>query len=486
MSLGDSINRIMHRLSRIIISAALLTVGFESLAQHQEISEKPLVYKGLADSAVRASTLLGAFKSGKVNGHFRYFFMQTNNEKNLSDYHAHALGGGLRFESGSFHGFQVAVSGFYTFNMLSSDLGLADSVTGQISRYELSLFDIENPGQKKDLDRLEEFYIKYNFRKARFLFGRQLINTPFINLQDGRMRPTTVKGLWGEGLLSPRTQFEGGWIYDISPRGTMSWYDLGESIGLYSTGVNTDGTKSGYAGQLSSAGVAVAGLTHHPNKEFKFQLWNYFTENIFNVAFAQLEYKQVGNKRSGMIAGLQLVRQDAVSKGGNDEPRKTYINKGHVSHVISTRLGWRNGKTETDVNYTRITSDGRFLMPREWGRDPFYTFLARERNEGLGNVHAWTARLTQFFYQSAGKVSLQLGYYDLPHVNDYRLNKYGMPSYWQANMDIRYRFGKVLDGFEAQWLSVFKWRSGDESLTSKYIINKVNLSHHNLVLNFYF
>lgn len=476
----------MRHLLRLFISALLLNTWNASLAQHQEISEKPLVYKGSGDSAATARTLLGAFKSGKVNGHFRYFFMHTDNEKNLSDYYAHAMGGGLRFESGRFRGFQVAVSGFYTFNMQSSDLGLADSVTGQLSRYELSLFDIENPGQKKNLDRLEEFYIKYNFRKARVLFGRQLINTPFINLQDGRMRPTTVKGLWAEGSISSRTKFEGGWIYEISPRGTMSWYDLEKSIGLFSTGMNTDGTKSGYAGQLSSAGVAVAGLTHQLGRQFKLQLWNYFTENVFNVAFAQLEYKNVKSNRSAISAGLQVVRQDAVNNGGNEDPLKTYINKGHVSHVISTRIAWRRSNIECDINYTRITSDGRFLMPREWGRDPFYTFLARERNEGLGNVHAWTGRLTQAFHQSAGKASLQLGYYDLPSVNDCRLNKYGMPSYWQANVDIRYRFRKAMDGFEVQWLSVFKWRSGDESLASKYIINKVNLSHHNLVLNFYF
>jgi hypothetical protein len=27
-------------------------------------------------------------------------------------------------------------------------------------------------------------------------------------------------------------------------------------------------------------------------------------------------------------------------------------------------------------------------MPREWGRDPFYTFMPRERNEGYGDVNA--------------------------------------------------------------------------------------------------
>jgi hypothetical protein len=60
----------------------------------------------------------------------------------------------------------------------------------------LALFDLEDPGNKANMDRLEELYLKYNFKKSEIIFGKQLINTPFINLQDGRMRPTGVEGLW--------------------------------------------------------------------------------------------------------------------------------------------------------------------------------------------------------------------------------------------------------------------------------------------------
>ena len=67
-----------------------------------------------------------------------------------------------------------------------------------MNRYEIGLFDIEDPSNKKDIDRLEELYLKYNFKNATITVGKQLINTPFINLQDGRMRPTVVEGVWTE------------------------------------------------------------------------------------------------------------------------------------------------------------------------------------------------------------------------------------------------------------------------------------------------
>ena len=82
------------------------------LAQHQEVSERPEMYKGRDIDSADSRSVLGAFKSGRVQGHFRYFNMITLNEKDLSDYYANAAGGGLRFETAKFHNFQFGISGF--------------------------------------------------------------------------------------------------------------------------------------------------------------------------------------------------------------------------------------------------------------------------------------------------------------------------------------------------------------------------------------
>ncbi|HSF87999.1 MAG TPA: hypothetical protein VLA46_01190, partial [Saprospiraceae bacterium] len=154
------------------------------VAQHQEVSEDPLPYKGKIKSEKDSLSILSAFRHGKVNGHFRYFFMATNNTRELSDYYANAAGGGIRFETASFYGFRFAVGGSYVFNIASSDLSVPDSTTGVYSRYEPGLFDIDDPETTTGLDRLEELYISYTWSKSEVLFGRQFINTPFINLQD--------------------------------------------------------------------------------------------------------------------------------------------------------------------------------------------------------------------------------------------------------------------------------------------------------------
>lgn len=455
-------------------------------AQHQELNEKPSIWKGFSLSPKDSSFLQSYFQKGKANGHFRYYFMSTDNEPGLTDYYAHAAGGGLRFETAPFYGLQFAVSGFYYFNIGSSDLSKIDSSSGQANRYEIGLFDVQNPSNRKNLDRLEELYVKYQKSKSSIIFGRQLVNTPFINLQDGRMRPTGVEGLWFDLSEWQKFSVEGGFLYAISPRGTVRWYGVDESIGIYPAGVDESGKKSSYPGQLESNGVAVLGFHFRPGKHLKIQIWDYLIHNIHNTAMIQVDAAKPAGREAKWIAGLQMVRQDAVGEGGNQDASKAYVRPGSKAMSLGGRTGWQNKEWDLSINYTRITDHGRYLFPREWGRDPFFTFLPRERNEGFGDLHAMTAKVQYSFRGLPLQLSLAGGYFDLPDVKNTRLNKYGMPSYAQANLDIRYRFQGFFKGMDAQFLVVAKSALGETYEQPRFIINKVNMVLYNLVLNYRF
>ena len=455
------------------------------MAQHQELNEKPGLWKE-KENETDSNSILAAFRKGSFSGHFRYFFMATQNEDGLTDYHAHAAGGGIKFESGRFRNFQVGVSGFFVFNIGSSDLSKADNRTGQMNRYEIGLFDIEDPTNKKDIDRLEELYLKYHFHHNQIILGKQLLNTPFINLQDGRMRPSEVEGLWAEIRSLKKLKIQGGYLYGMSPRSTVKWYRADESIGIYPVGVNETGSKSGYAGQLQSKGILLAGVTWEISKSWKLQAWNQWVQNIFNTALLQPEYEYSFPDKSKLFASAQLIFQQAIRQGGNPDPLKSYITAGSSSLVLGSRVGWKNNKWETSLNYTRITNKGRYLMPREWGRDPFFTFLPRERNEGFGDVHAIVLKLNYKIPKAGISSSLGLGHYQLPDVMNYRLNKYGLPSYNQLNLDLRYQFRGLLKGLESHLLYVYKGKTGNSYGNDKYVINKVNMSLWNLLFNYSF
>lgn len=473
-------------MKRIITMALLLFLVRNVDAQHQEIFEKPEMYKGKQVQTVDTTSLLSAFKRGHFNGHFRYFFMSTQNQKGLTDYYANAAGGGLRYQTAKFHGFQFAVSGFYTFNIGSSDLGKADSTTGQSNRYEIALFDVEDPYNKKDNDRLEELFVKYNYKKSSIAFGKQLLNTPFINLQDGRMRPTGVEGFWFELNEIKKTKIEGGWLYAISPRGTTRWFDVGESIGVFPAGVDFAGVRSQYPGNLESKGVFLLGTHFNLSKNITLHGWNVFTENIFNTAMLQLDFSFPLKNDNNVFASAQVIRQDAINSGGHEDADKTYFEKGGKAITFGAKAGWQNKQWEASINYNRITADGRYLMPREWGREPFFTFMPRERNEGFGDVHAFMGKVNYNISKIRVKTSLAAGYFKLPDVKDFRLNKYGLPSYTQVNADVRYAFKNVLKGLEAQLLVVGKLKNGETYNNKRFEFNKVNMVLYNLVLNFHF
>ncbi|MEP7376496.1 MAG: OprD family outer membrane porin [Chitinophagaceae bacterium] len=473
-------------MKKILISFLMPLLYVAVNAQHQELNEKPGLWKNGEKEQEDTLSLLHAFKKGKVHGHFRYFFMATDNASGLTDYYANAAGGGIKYETAPFKKFQLGISGFFAFNIGSSNLAKPDLKTNQLNRYEIGLFDIEDPNNKKDIDRLEELYLKYNFRKSNLTFGKQLLNTPFINLQDGRMRPTEVEGLWTEINEIKRTKLELGYLYGISPRSTIKWYKAEKSVGIYPAGVNPDGSRSGYRDNLKSNGILMMGITHKLNKNINLQLWDLYADNIFNSLLLQGDYQYPLTKKSSLIVAAQLIRQDAISDGGNEDATKTYFEKAGTAWTFSGKTGWRNDHWETTLNYTRITAHGRYLMPREWGREPFFTFLPRERNEGLGDVHAVMGKINYKIPSIRLTTSAALGRYNLPDVTNFALNKYGLPSYNQFNLDARYRFAGLLKGLEAQLLFVYKNKTGNSYGNDRYVINKVNMSLWNMVINYQF
>ena len=109
--------------------------------------------------------------------------MSTFNEGDLKDDYALASGAGIGVLTQPIKGFQAGVSGFFIYNIFSSNIGDTDEVTKSPNRYEMGLFDIEDPENKSDLDRLEELYLKYNFSKSSIMAGKFNLNTPFFNLK---------------------------------------------------------------------------------------------------------------------------------------------------------------------------------------------------------------------------------------------------------------------------------------------------------------
>jgi hypothetical protein len=460
--------------TRFLLAIPLLFIHLFSAAQSHESESDDSI-------KVNINSIEDFTRKSKWSLHSRSYFMSTINEGALKDDYALAQGAGIGLLTVPIKGFQLGVAGYFIFNLVSSDLSKYDPISGGNNRYEIGQFDVSNPKNKHDLDRLEDLFLKYSYRKNSITIGRMELNTPFMNLQDGRMRPSLEEAVWLNIHQFKKVKINGGYVWGVSPRSTIQFYDLKSSVGIYGQGVNTDGTKSNYFNNIASKGFYMGNANIKPFKKFEINLWNGFFENVSNTALIELKNEYAKNEHVNFYQGLMYFRQDAVNNGGNANQTQTYMNKGAQSNVLSARIGLKRKSLDININYTHITGDGRYLMPREWGRDPFYTFMARERNEGAGNVHAANSNITYTSKNQNLKSTLAYGYYQMPSVTDTRLNKYGMPSYHQINLSSAYTFKNFWRGLELGFLVASKIKSGNDYLAPKYIYNKVNMTNFSLV-----
>lgn len=460
--------------------AMLLLIVNNALSQH---------HPSALDSIPKHDSLRNILhRHGEFEGHIRSYSMSTINYAHDPDYFAQGIGGGLAYYSPVIKRFQVGLSGFIIYNVHSSELA---GENGYSNRYELALFDITDADNHEDLDRLENLYLRYYLSKhdptSYIQLGKFQLNTPLLNMQDSRMRPNLQEGIWSELKLSKTIQLKGGWLWDTSPRSTIHWYGIGESVGIYGNGKATDGSAASYQGHVESNGIGIANVTWGPSKDFSYQIWNYYADNLFNLVLQKAEIIGRVNE-TNVFAGVQHLWQKSISP--QDLPiANQYIAPDETSHVISMKIGLSpgSGRQTFSLNYTRITSHGRFLFPREWGTETLYTYISRERNEGSGDVHAWMAENSRSFGKN-NQLSMQAmaGLYKMPSVIRYSMNKYSVPSYFHLAFKTRYKFAGFLNGLEAQALYVYKGELEDGQLDKATIHNKVKMHHAAVVLDYYF
>lgn len=456
----------------------LVGIVLPSLLRAQHTDQDP----PHADSLRSGAALHDVIKQGTLEGRFRLFLMGTVNDGAPADAHAQAFGGSLGFASQRWHGVQFRMSGGYTFDLWSSDLTTPDPITNQPNRYEIGLFDATHQRQDNQLAYLQLFQLNYRSRDERTVItvGRQEITTPFINAQDGRMHPTLAEGAWIV-RRNKKTRFDAGYLYNIAPRSTASWSSSEASMGFYPVGVDVFGKPSRYAGRTTSAGIGMLGAQWNTSDRITVTGWDMLTLNVSNTAMLQLER---GGRDDRWMAGAMVIRQGRMGTGGNTNDSLAYF-QSDAAMVFSGRVRMNLGRFRWQANYTRITADGRYLMPREWGREPFYTFLPRERNEGAGDVHAATVNLI-WRTKTGYRIQADAGGYWLPPIAQTRLNKYAMPSYYRFGINAQYQFKGNWQGLALQTLHVVKLAASGTVYTTKQAYNKVDLYHGELIVSYAF
>jgi hypothetical protein len=423
-------------------------------------------------------------ETGSFEFHLRSYFMATVNQGELTDYSTWGTGAGIGYFSPRWKGLGVGFSGFFVFRHYENNITEKDPTTGLGNRYEITLYDVHHPENHKDMDRLEEFFISYQNVEWSVWAGRHKFESPFLNESDNRMRPNLFSGLSAD--YSPGNwKFTGAWFTHLISRGSLEWLPVEESVGFYSTGRNPLGSEEDYHHYIDSKGIGVIGAEYE-EEDWKVSSWNYLGEGMFGLAFLEATGKTDLNGSADFLTGFQGFYQGAVGDGGNPDPEKAYILPGEKTYGVGLRTGINWGHSTITLNYLGISDKGRFLFPREWGREKFFVSQQRERFEGMGGVNAITLKFDQTFIHDQLLVSLAAGHVQTPDLNNLKLNKYGLPNYLHFTGLVDYRLHGFFKGLDLQFLVAIKKEDRKEHLPQEYIINRVNMSNFNLILDYRF
>jgi hypothetical protein len=412
---------------------------------------------------------------------FRSFWMNTsyNTESLRSDYAlglTSFVGGKLSF--GKEWEFQ---SGYRVFgNAFSSSFWEPDPNTGQANRYESGLFNLLDP-QDRLFGRLELFSLAYSQPTFGVKVGKMGIQSDWVNAQDGRLSPTVVEGVHAWVALTPSWKVKGWGINRMNIRGSKDWLPVGETLGIFPQGRSILGKPATYFGNTASSWLGIWELEGKIGKGTKFRFSQTYAANLFSTSWATLERSwktSAGLWNTGIQSGLQ----QGLGEGGNGDPQQQYKDPKDLNVAVSTKLNWKKGPWEAQLSATQVGGNGRWLSPREWGKDAWYTFIPRERNEGFESVSAAVGYISYRFEKAGIQVYTFAGIHKLPDLQNAAANKYNFPSYWQHNLGLKYSPKKATN-LDFQLILVVKEPVSNEILTGVQQYNKVGLMHFNGIIN---
>ena len=180
----------------------------------------------------------------------------------------------------------------------------------------------------------------------------------------------------------------------------------------------------------------------------------------------------------GMIYSYQIP--DSYQKQLAYESR--YVQPNENGQVASFMLKYKNGHSQIKAAYSKAFETGRYLFPKELGRDQFYTSMPRSRMEGLGEIDVFAIG-----YQHNWKhlfLNIDATTTHGAVINDYVLNKYNIDDNYQINTRLHYEFSNFLKGLHVELLYV--WKQNKNEHNTQLVAQRSDYNQINLITNFNF
>jgi len=382
-------------------------------------------------NANAAGDLAEMFKEGKASGQIRFFHVNRDYDPGVHR-DATAIGGNLKYETGSWNGVSAGAAFYVTNGLFIRD-----------NRATNTEVDPTLLGKNNDsYTMLGEAYLQYKNGNTVVKGGRQKIDTPLAGTDDARMVPnlfeayvltnTDIKATTlTVGHLTKFAQGTFGRVYDannaaliegpnavLSVTSGYSYWDSRNQVGQF-VDMGT------YAINQDTSGVSVAAAVYTGIPGLKFQVWDYYAHDIMNAVYAEANYGWKYESGIAPYAAVQYIKEDNV---GSDYA-------GNVnSDFIAAKLGAKVSNFDISAAVSHNSKDdsatinGGTITP--WGGMPAYTQGMVTRHQFMAGTDAWKVA-GNYDWKDLG-INLNTGVYYTEFEMDV-LNGYSSNHSWTAS-----------------------------------------------------
>ena len=242
--------------------------------------------------SAQAASFEEAMKKSTISGQFRLGYISVAADvAGAKTTTAAAFSGQIRYKTGNWNGFQFAIAPYFSekLAMLSGDKASSE-LNGDFLNANYDSFAY-----------LGEAYAQYQWKNGNVRFGRQQLETPFINSDDIRILPNTFNAAWFNMQLGQALSLDAGIVNRWAgfDAGSLDHYIKAKTDGVTAVGINY---------KASDALSAQAWLYDFSREYTLFYTDVSYTRGAFEVAAQYGNYtEQQASNIAGSMFGLKAA-----------------------------------------------------------------------------------------------------------------------------------------------------------------------------------
>ena len=340
------------------------------------------------------------------------------------DQESFATGGSLMFRSGQWKDFFRIHTEVFTSQKLYGDV---DRDGAQLLREK-----------QKELTVLGTAYAQFDYKKVRLRLGRQDFSLPYVNRNYSRMIPNTFEAV---AVNVKRGKFEGigGYIDKIKKRDSGSFVSMSKAAGV---------------GGDSNEGTAMIGGRFSPNENLDFGILNFYTFNVFNIFYSEINYTKPLKDKNAFKLSAQFTDERSVG----DE----LLSKSPFQTQVWSVEG-RYGFSDAILRAAYSATSERGTISSPYGGYPGYISLMKSDFNRAGE-QAWMVGLTYNFSRiGLDGLSMNTKYASGYNAEDFSSGS-SRPDQQEFNITFDYYppAGRPLSGFWLRLRAAKRWQDGQD------------------------